>query len=148
MRYALSGKNGKACKRTRVIPYVRIRHAIFRLAANGCVCVKLNRSRERFMRQKAQNRMAEVGKSVNMTSYLGVSFHSDKERECKRMGKRMYGIRSFAYRIPHSHAAAACHSRLPRKWNPSLKLGFHIRGKRKRHALPQVCVIRQKWKSM
>ena len=26
-----------------------------------------------------------------------------------------------------------------------IKLGFHIRGKRKRHAL---CVIRQKWKSM
>ena len=24
MRYALSGKNGKACKRVRVIPYVRI----------------------------------------------------------------------------------------------------------------------------
>ena len=45
MRYALSGKNGKACKRTRVIPYVRIRHAICRAAANGCVCGKLNRSR-------------------------------------------------------------------------------------------------------
>ena len=43
-RYALSGKNGKACKRTRVIPYVRIRHAICRAAANGCVCGKLNRS--------------------------------------------------------------------------------------------------------
>ena len=41
----LSGKNGKACKRTRVIPYVRIRHAIYRAAANGCVCGKLNRSR-------------------------------------------------------------------------------------------------------
>ena len=40
MRYALSGKNGKACKRTRVIPYVRIRHAIYRAAANGCVCGK------------------------------------------------------------------------------------------------------------
>ena len=40
------------------------------------------------MRQKVQNRMAEVGKSVNMTSELGVSFHSDKKRECKRMGKR------------------------------------------------------------
>ena len=45
MRYALSGKNGKACKRTRVIPYVRIRHAICRAAANGGVCGKLNRSR-------------------------------------------------------------------------------------------------------
>ena len=44
MRYALSGKIGKACKRMRVIPYVRIRHAIFRAAANGCVGGKLNRS--------------------------------------------------------------------------------------------------------
>ena len=44
MRYALSGKNGKPCKRMRVIPYVRIRHAICRAAANGCVCGKLNRS--------------------------------------------------------------------------------------------------------
>ena len=93
------------------------------------------------MRQKVQNRMAEVGKSVNMTSEFGVSFHSVKKRECKRMGKRVYGIISFAYRIPHPHAAAACRSRLPRIWNPSFKLGFHIRGKRKRHAL---CVIRQK----
>ena len=46
--------------------------------------------------------------SVNMTSELGVSFQSEKKRECKRMGKRIYGIRSFAYRIPHPHAAAAC----------------------------------------
>ena len=44
MHYALSGKNRKACKRTRVIPYVRIRDAICRAAANGCVCGKLNRS--------------------------------------------------------------------------------------------------------
>ena len=94
---------------------------------------------------KVQNRMAEVGKSVNMTSELGVSFHSDKKRECKRMGKLIYGIRSFAYRIPHPHAANACRLRLPRIWNPSLKLGFHIRGKRKRHA---ICVIRQKSKIM
>ena len=43
-RYALSGKNGKACERTRVIPYVRIQHAICRAAVNGCVCGKLNRS--------------------------------------------------------------------------------------------------------
>ena len=74
------------------------------------------------MRQKVQNRMAEVGKSVNMTSELGVSFHSDKKRECKRMGKRIYGIRSFAYRIPHPHAATASRLRLPRIWNPSLRL--------------------------
>ena len=67
------------------------------------------------MRQKVQHWMAEVGESVNMTSYLGVSFHSDKKRECKRMGKRMYGIRSFAYRIPHPQAAAACRLRLPRE---------------------------------
>ena len=45
MHYALSGKHRKACKRTRVIPYVRIRHAICRAAAIGCVCGKLNRSR-------------------------------------------------------------------------------------------------------
>ena len=32
-----------------------------------------------------------------------------------------------------------------RKGKCVLKLGFHIRGKRKRHAL---CVIRPKWKSM
>ena len=36
-RYALSGKTGEECKWTRVIPYVRIRHAICRAAANGCV---------------------------------------------------------------------------------------------------------------
>ena len=73
------------------------------------------------MRQQVQNRMAEVGKSVNMTSEFGVSFHSEKKRECKRMGNRMYGIRSFAYRIPHPHAAAASRLRLPRIWNPSLR---------------------------
>ena len=61
------------------------------------------------MRQQVHNRMAKVGKSVNMTSELGVSFHSEKKRECKRMGNRMYGIRSFAYRIPHT--ASACRSR-------------------------------------
>ena len=33
-------------------------------------------------------------------------------------------------RITHN----ACRLRLPRIWNPSLKLGFHIRGKRLRHA--------------
>ena len=46
-RHALcvTRQNGKSCKRTRVIPYVRIRHAICRAAANGCVCGKLNRSR-------------------------------------------------------------------------------------------------------
>ena len=55
MRYALSGKNGKACKRTRVIPYVRIRNAFCCAAANGCVCGKLNRSRQRFMRQNGTN---------------------------------------------------------------------------------------------
>ena len=48
-----------------------------------------------------------------MTSYLGVSFHSDKKREGKRVDKRMYGIRPFEYRIPHPHAAAACRLRLP-----------------------------------
>ena len=64
------------------------------------------RCRLRFVRQKVHNRMAEVGESVNMTSYVGVSFHSDKKRECKRMGKRMYGIISFAYRIPHAAAAS------------------------------------------
>ena len=36
---------------------------------------------------------------------VGVSFHSEKKRECKRMGNRMYGIRSFAYRMPQPHAA-------------------------------------------
>ena len=59
------------------------------------------------MRQKVQNRMAEVGKSVNMTSELGVSFHLDKKRDCKRMGKRIYGIRAFAYRMPQPQAAYA-----------------------------------------
>ena len=73
------------------------------------------------MRQKVQHRMAEVRESVNMPSELGVSFHSDKKRECKRKGKRIYGIRSFAYRIPHPHAAAACRLRLPRIWNPSCR---------------------------
>ena len=52
-----------------MIPYVRIRHAICRAAANGCVCGKLCGKRVR-------NRMAEVGESVNRTSELGVSFHS------------------------------------------------------------------------
>ena len=76
------------------------------------------------MRQQVQNRMAEVGKSVNMTSELGVSFHSEKKRECKRMGNRMYGIRSFAYRLPHPHAAAASCLRLPRIWNPSFRVKY------------------------
>ena len=60
------------------------------------------------MRQKVQNRMAEVGKSVNMTLELAVSFHSDKKRECKRNGKRMESDHSHtAYRIrmPQPHAA-------------------------------------------
>ena len=61
------------------------------------------------MRQKVQNRMAEVGKSVNMTSELGVSFHSDKKRECKRMGKRI--IWNQVIRIPHT--VSACRSRMP-----------------------------------
>ena len=74
------------------------------------------------MRQNVQNRMAEVGNSVNLTSELGISFHLHKKRECKRMDKRIYGIRSFAYRIPHPHAAAASRLRLPRIWNPSLRL--------------------------
>ena len=56
---------------------------------------------------KGTNRMAEVGGSVNMTSELGVSFHTDKKRECKCMGKRMYGITSFAYRIRMPQAAYA-----------------------------------------
>ena len=56
------------------------------------------------MRQKVQNRMAEVRESVNMTSDLGVSFHSDKKRECKRKGKRMES--------DHSHTASACCSRM------------------------------------
>ena len=38
------------------------------------------------------------------------------------MGKRMYGIRSFAFRIPHPHAAAASRLRLPRIWNPSFRI--------------------------
>ena len=61
--------------------------------------------------------------SVNMTSELGVYFHSEKTRECTRMGKRMYGIRSFANRIPHPHTAAACRLRLPRIWDPSFRHG-------------------------
>ena len=44
MRYALSGKNGKACKRTRVIPYVWIRHAICRAAANGCEWLRMRQT--------------------------------------------------------------------------------------------------------
>ena len=36
--------------------------------------------------------------------------------------KRVYGIRSFAYRMPHPHPAAACRLRLPRIWNPSFIL--------------------------
>ena len=56
-----------------MIPYARIRHAICRTAANGCACGKLNRSMQRFMRQKGNNRMAEVGKFVNMTSELGLA---------------------------------------------------------------------------
>ena len=57
--------------------------------------------------KSSKHRMAEVEESMNTTSELGVSFQSDKKRECKRMGKRIYGIRSFAYRIrmPQPHAA-------------------------------------------
>ena len=83
---------------------------------------------------KGTNRMAEVGGSMNMTSELGASFHSDKKRECKRMGKRIYGIISFAYRVPHPHAADACRLRLPRIWNPSFmrhpaKMEKHVNGR-------------------
>ena len=62
------------------------------------------------MRQKVHNRMSEIGISVNMTSEVGVSFHSDRKRECKRMGKRMESDHSHtAYRIrmPQPHAAYA-----------------------------------------
>ena len=60
------------------------------------------------MRQKVQNRMAEVGEFVNMTSELGVSFQPEKKRECKRMGKRMESDHSHtAYRIRMPHAAYA-----------------------------------------
>ncbi len=67
MRYRPYGNYGKACKRTRVIPPLcpdtAMRFVVrLRMAA---------------MRQKVQHRMAEVGESVNMTSELGVSFHSD-----------------------------------------------------------------------
>ena len=57
------------------------------------------------MRQKLQNRVAEVGESVNMTSELGVSFEPGKKRECKRMGKRIW---NQIIRIPHPYAAYAC----------------------------------------
>ena len=33
------------------------------------------------MRQNVQNRMAEVGNSMNLTSELGVSFHSDANKQ-------------------------------------------------------------------
>ena len=64
------------------------------------------------MRQKAQHRMAEVGQSVNMTSYLGVSFHSDKKRENKRMGKRRcmesdHSHTAYRIRMPQPQAAYA-----------------------------------------
>ena len=87
------------------------------------------------MRQKVQNRMAEVGRSVNMTSELGVSFQSDKKRDSKRMGKRIW---NQIIRIPHT--ASACRSRmplrplrLPRIWNPSsmrypAKMEKHVNG--------------------
>ena len=44
----------------------------------------------------------------------GLSTTKFSKRECKRMGKVYFGIRSFAYRIPHPHAAAASRLRLPR----------------------------------
>ena len=44
------------------------------------------------------------------------------------MGKRVYGIRSFAYRIPHPHAAAASRLRLPRIWNPSFRENYSSDG--------------------
>ena len=62
------------------------------------------------MRQQVQHRMAEVGESVNMTSEFGVSFHSDKKIECKRIGKRIESDHSHtAYRIsmPQPHVAYA-----------------------------------------
>ena len=66
------------------------------------------------MRQQVQNRMAEVGKSVNMTSELGVSFHSEKKRECKRMGNRIqlymesdHSHTAYRIRMPQPQAAYA-----------------------------------------
>ena len=77
MRYALSGKHGKACKRTRVISYVRIRHAICRAAAKAAYAANRIAPYSDSCGKPVQNQMAEVGTSVNMKSELGVSFHSD-----------------------------------------------------------------------
>ena len=56
------------------------------------------------MRQKVQNRMAEVRESVNMTSELGVSAHADKKREFKR---RVNVHTAYRIRMPQPHAAYA-----------------------------------------
>ena len=78
MRYALCGKNGKAWQRTRVIPYLRPDTACD--LSCGCEWLRMRQTESLHVaihRQKVQNLMAEVGESVNMTSELGVSFHSD-----------------------------------------------------------------------
>ena len=47
-----------------------------------------------------------------------------RKTECKRMGKRIYGIRSFAYRILHPYAASRL--RLPRIWNTSFTNNVYL----------------------
>ena len=53
-------------------------------------------------------------KKVAFLTDYPFSWHDDvQEKRVQRMGKRIYGIRSFAYRIPHPYAAAASRLRLP-----------------------------------
>ena len=104
-RYASSGKNGKACKRTRVIPF-QCPDTACDLSC-GCEWLRMRQTESPQVAIHAAKCTKSDGgsrDSANMTSKLGVSFHSDKKRECKGMGKRIYGIISFACRIPHPHA--------------------------------------------
>ena len=100
--HALSGKNGKACKRTRVIPY-RPTAVCPDTACDlscGCEWLRMRQTESLHVAIHAAKGTKSDGGSWGireyiMTSYLGVSFHSDKKRECRRMAKRMYVIRSL-----------------------------------------------------
>ena len=86
----------------------------------SCGCERLRMRQTESLHVGTKSDGGSWGKSVNMTSELGVSFHSDKKRECKRMVN------------DHSHTATASSSRsrmplirLPRIWNPSRFVAPH-----------------------
>ena len=105
MRYALSGKNGNACKRTRVIPYVRIRHAICRAAANGC----MRRTESLHVASHATKVTKSDGGSWGIRVYdvmVGCFLSLRQEKRVPQVNVCMESDH-----LPHT--ASACRSRMP-----------------------------------